>query len=52
MISVTLYNIVSYLLDIRGFPDRLTWEGAGIIIGAGIDVFYREPPLARQEKPA
>jgi len=30
------------------FPDRLTWLGTAIIIGAGIYVFYRERQLARQ----
>ncbi len=30
------------------FPDRLTWIGTAIIIGAGIYVFYRERQLARQ----
>jgi len=29
------------------FPDRLTWLGTAIIIGAGIYVFYRERQLAR-----
>jgi drug/metabolite transporter (DMT)-like permease len=29
------------------FPDRLTWIGTAIIIGAGIYVFYRERQLAR-----
>ena len=31
------------------FPDRLTWAGTAIIIGAGIYVFYRERQLARRE---
>jgi len=31
------------------FPDRLTWVGTAIIIGAGIYVFYRERQLARRE---
>lgn len=30
------------------FPDRLTWAGTAIIIGAGIYVFYRERQLARR----
>jgi len=30
------------------FPDRLTWAGTAIIIGAGTYVFYRERQLARQ----
>ncbi len=30
------------------FPDRLTWVGTAIIIGAGIYVFYRERQLARR----
>jgi drug/metabolite transporter (DMT)-like permease len=30
------------------FPDRLTWLGTGIIIGAGTYVFYRERQLARR----
>jgi drug/metabolite transporter (DMT)-like permease len=30
------------------FPDRLTWFGTAIIIGAGIYVFYRERQLARR----
>ncbi|MHA1529398.1 MAG: DMT family transporter [Alphaproteobacteria bacterium] len=30
------------------FPDRLTWAGTAIIIGAGSYVFYRERQLARQ----
>ncbi len=30
------------------FPDRLTWAGTVIIIGAGIYVFYRERQLARR----
>ena len=32
----------------RDFPDRLTWLGTVIIIGAGIYVFYRERQLARR----
>jgi S-adenosylmethionine uptake transporter len=30
------------------FPDRLTWAGTAIIIGAGIYVFHRERRLARR----
>ena len=30
------------------FPDRLTWAGTAIIIGAGVYVFYRERQLARR----
>lgn len=30
------------------FPDRLTWLGTAIIVGAGIYVFYRERQLARR----
>ena len=30
------------------FPDRLTWAGTAIIIGAGTYVFYRERQLARR----
>ena len=30
------------------FPDRLTWAGTAVIIGAGIYVFYRERQLARR----
>ncbi len=30
------------------FPDRLTWVGTAIIIGAGTYVFYRERQLARR----
>ncbi len=34
------------------FPDRLTWLGTCVIIGAGIYVFHRERQLARRKAPA
>ena len=40
------------LIDAMAEIERNPSITAAIIIGADIDVFYREPPLARQEKPA
>jgi len=40
------------LLVFGDFPDRLTWLGTAIIIGAGTYVFHRERQLARREKAA
>jgi drug/metabolite transporter (DMT)-like permease len=44
IISATLIGWVVF----GDFPDRLTWLGTAIIIGAGIYVFYRERQLARE----
>jgi drug/metabolite transporter (DMT)-like permease len=44
IISATLLGWIVF----GDFPDRLTWLGTAIIIGAGIYVFHRERQLARR----